>query len=121
MTNQDILDSKFEKIMVGILLFSIVFLTYVSIKLDAKNKELYKNIKKSNKIVNRERTRTLELEQQLRNLVIVNIIPISFSNLMADYCDECNDNKTICPFNQNDFNTVFKIESIFLSQNITLY
>lgn len=121
MTNQNILDNKLEKIMVVILLFSIVFLTYVSIKLNEKNKELYKIVKKANKIVNKERSRTTELELQLKNLVIVKIVPISFSNLMADYCDECNDNKIICPFNQNDFNTVFKIESIFLSQNITLY
>ena len=121
MTNQYILDNKLEKIMVVILLFSVVFTTYVSIKLDTKNKELYKNIKKANKIVNKERLRTAELEQQLKDLVMVKIVPISFSNLMADYCDERIDNNLKCPFNQNDFNIIFKIESIFQSENITLY
>ena len=40
---------------------------------------------------------------------------------MADYCDERIDNNLKCPFDQNDFNIIFKIESVFQSENITLY
>lgn len=94
-----------------LIILLIVFIT-LYINKNAKNKELLKALKRVNKDLNNEKNKLLELERRHEASLMMNLVPVSFSNYMIEFCQNSQFIDK-CPIDDVDITYIQKFQNLF--------